>query len=48
MSGQSDSANDEEGEPEPSKVSKSSKPATDTSTQELLESAKKLKGMFSF
>lgn len=48
MSGQSDSSNEEDEEPAPSKASKSSKPATDTSTQEMLESAKKLKGMFGF
>jgi hypothetical protein len=48
MSGQSDSSNDEDEEPAPSKASKSSKPATGTSTQEMLESAKKLKGIFSF
>lgn len=49
MSGQSDApSNDDEEEPAPSKPSKSSKPATDTSAQEMLESAKKLKGMFSF
>jgi len=48
MSGQSDSYNEEDEEPAPSKASKSSKPATDNSAQEMLESAKKLKGMFSF
>lgn len=50
MSGQSDASSNEEGdeEPTPSKASKSGKPATDTSAQEMLESAKKLKGMFSF
>jgi hypothetical protein len=48
MSGQSDSSYEEDEEPAPSKASKSSKPATDNSAQEMLESAKKLKGMFSF
>lgn len=50
MSGQSDASSNEEEdeEPTPSKPSKSGKPATDTSAQEMLESAKKLKGMFSF
>lgn len=50
MSGQNDSSSNEQEdeEPAPSKPSKSSKPATDTSAQEMLESAKKLKGMFSF
>jgi hypothetical protein len=53
MSGQSDSDESsdsaaQEPAPTPSKANKSSKPATDTSAQEMLESAKKLKGMFSF
>jgi hypothetical protein len=53
MSGQSDSdesyeSGTQEPAPKPSKANKSSKPATDTSAQELLESAKKLKGMFNF
>lgn len=48
MSGQSDSSNADDEESAPSKPTKSSKPASDTSAQEMLESAKKLKGMFSF
>ncbi|MFA6121164.1 MAG: DUF3617 family protein [Sideroxydans sp.] len=48
MSGQSDSSNDDDEEPAPSKPAKLGKPSSDTSAQEMLESAKKLKGMFSF
>lgn len=53
MSGQSDtynssSSSEEEPAPTPIKPNKSGTPATDTSAQEMLESAKKLKGMFNF
>lgn len=53
MSGMSDSGDDaqndvQEPAAKPGKSSRTSKPSTDTSAQELLDNAKKLKGMFGF